>query len=157
MTISLGGPSWYRCSLPRRLTAVDDERRAGHPGRRFRREKHECPLQIVGTAEAPKRNTVEQRLFVPLEQHTRHVGRQPTGSNAVDVYPVSRPLAREISREGDDGPFRRLIRDRVHHVRGPASEGCYRRDVDDLPSSALTDHLDRCRLTEEEHAREVHV
>src|SRR5216684_9247447 len=121
-----------------RLPAIHHEDMAGDKIRSIRGQKDRRALQVVLVAEALQRNLAQERLFVSLDHHLRHVRREPARRDGVHLNIMHAPFARQVLGENDYAAFAGVIPDGLK-FRRRAAEPRNGSDVDNF-SAPLRDH-----------------
>src|SRR5713226_8574045 len=122
----------------RGLPAIHYQDVAGDKIRSIGSQKDRCALQVVLVAEALQRNLAQERLFVSLDHHLRHVRREPARRDGVHLNIMHAPFARQVLGENDDAAFAGVISDSLK-LRRRAAEPGHGSDVDNF-SAPLRNH-----------------
>src|SRR5712692_9868136 len=122
----------------RGLPAIHYQDVPGDEIRSIRSQKDRGALEVLLVAEALQRNLAQERLFVSLDHHLRHVRREPARRDGVHLNIMLAPFARQVLGENDYAALAGMISDSLK-LRRRASETCNRSDVDNF-SAPLRNH-----------------
>src|SRR5713101_735219 len=103
-----------------RLPAIHHEDMAGDEIRSIGSQKDRCAFQVVLVAEALQRNLAQERLFVSLDHHLRHVRRKPARRDGVHLNIMHAPFARQVLGENDYAALAGVIPDGLKFRRRAA-------------------------------------
>src|SRR6266851_4377019 len=122
----------------RGLPAIHYQDVAGDKIRSIRSKKNGGAFQVLLVAEALQRNLAQERVFVSLDHHLRHVRRKPARRDGVHLNIMLAPFARQVFGENDYAAFAGVIPDGLK-FRRRAAEPRNGSDVDNF-SAPLRDH-----------------